>query len=74
MVKRLELLKLEWQQVNFERCELRLKRSTTKNRTPRTLPFYGDMELYPRKAWSKRPTNSSLIFVEDDGSQLGRDR
>ena len=69
--RRGELLKLEWQQVDFGRKELRLKRSTTKNRTPRSLPFYGDMEKFLRKAWEDRSDEATAILVEDNGTALG---
>ena len=69
--RRGELLKLEWQQVDFGRKELRLTRSTTKNRTPRSLPFYGDMEKFLRKAWEDRSDEATAILVEDDGAALG---
>jgi integrase len=69
--RRGELLKLEWPQIDFERRELRLKKSTTKNRTPRTLPFYGDMESYLLAARENRHDDEVAIFVEDDGSPLG---
>jgi integrase len=69
--RRGELLKLVWQQVDFGRKELRLTRSTTKNRTPRSLPFYGDMEKFLRKAWEERSDEATAILVEDDGAALG---
>ncbi len=72
--RRGELLKLEWAQVDLERRELRLKRSTTKNRTPRTLPFYGDMEVYLIECWNKRHDNGGLLFVEENGAALGEFR
>lgn len=69
--RRGELLKLEWPQVDLDRLELRLKRSTTKNRTPRTLPFYGDMEQFLRAARENGQGRGAAIFVEDDGTPLG---
>jgi len=69
--RRGELLQLEWPQVDLDRLQLRLKRNTTKNRTPRTLPFYGDMEQFLRTAREARRDEGTLIFAEDDGSPLG---
>lgn len=42
-VRRGELLKIRWSQVDLNAREIRLRREETKSDRPRTLPIYGDM-------------------------------
>jgi integrase len=72
--RRIELLRLEWDQVEFARGVLKLAPMETKNNEPRTLPFYGDMREYLRNAWESRPEGATLIFTEEDGEALGQFR
>jgi integrase len=69
-----ELLKLQWSEVDFDRKEITLKRYTTKNKSPRVLPIYGDMEpflraarevrdrLYPECPWVFQRKGEQFIF------------
>jgi integrase len=72
--RRGELLKLEWIQVDFERCVLRLKQTQTKNKRARSLPFYGDMHHALLTAHASRPSGARLIFTEASGEELGQFR
>jgi integrase len=70
-----ELLKLQWSEVDFDRKEITLLRYTTKNKSPRVLPIYGDMEpflravketrdrLYPECPWVFQRKGSKMLFV-----------
>jgi integrase len=51
-VRKGELLKIQWRQVDFDAKLIRLKQ--TKNGDPRTIPFLGEMEVHLRKAKAER--------------------
>ena len=77
--RRGELLRLEWRQVDFGGRELRFTRSTTRNRTPRSLPFYGDtvawkhgdMEALLRTLGKANQNAGARLIVEDDWNVTG---
>jgi integrase len=49
-----ELLKLCWDQVDFEASQIWLQRQQTKAKVPRVLPIYGDMREVLAKAFAER--------------------
>lgn len=48
--RRGELTSIQWSQVDFTSDQIRLRASETKNEETRTLPIYGEMREWPRKA------------------------
>lgn len=69
-----ELLKIHWSEVDFSRNEIVLLRYTTKGKTPRTLPIYGEMaeflrmikatrdQLYPACPWVFQRQGKKMVF------------
>ena len=57
-----ELRLLKWEQVDFEESVIRLTGSQTKNKKPRTLPIYGDMEPWLRAQYAARPETNPFVF------------
>lgn len=70
-----ELLQIRWENVDFERKEIVIKRYTTKIKEPRILPIYGDMMaflltvkasrdlLYPDCPWVFQRRGKRFIFT-----------
>ena len=57
-----ELRRIKWEQVDFEAGVIRLPGGQTKNKKPRTLPIYGDMEGWLRSQLANRPKAIRTYF------------
>jgi integrase len=53
-IRRGELLKIEWEQVDFDGKVIRLYRGATKTGAPRTVPLIGTMQEVLRRAKAER--------------------
>jgi integrase len=53
-VRRGELAKVKWSDVDFAGAEIRLAGSITKNKKPRTIPIYGEMRQWLEMAKAER--------------------
>jgi integrase len=57
-----ELRRLRWEQVDFEAGLITLPGSQTKNKRPRSLPVYGDMDTWLRVQYANRPEANPWVF------------
>jgi integrase len=57
-----ELLRLRWDQVDFEANQIRLTKSQTKSKRPRTVPIYCDMQPWLQLQWEKRAPDCPWVF------------
>jgi integrase len=63
-----ELQRLKWPQVDFENCQIVLRPGTTKNKSGRVLPIYGDMRewlLMAKDISNARFPNCTYVFNHD---------
>jgi integrase len=57
-----ELRRVRWEQVDFEAGLIALPGAQTKNKKPRSLPIYGDMETWLRVQYANRPEANPWVF------------
>jgi integrase len=57
-----ELRSIRWSQVDFEAGLIRLPAEQTKNRRPRTLPIYGDMQRWVKHQLETCPAGCVWVF------------
>jgi integrase len=72
-VRRGELRKIRWTDVDFPGAEIRLPGNVTKNKKPRTLPVYGEMRQWLEMAKAERDQlwpDCPWVFARN-GLQLG---
>jgi integrase len=57
-----ELRKIQWAQVDFDARLITLSGVQTKNKKPRTLPIYGEMETWLRLQYQSHPDDNPWVF------------
>jgi integrase len=57
-----ELRRIQWPQVDFESCLIRLSAGQTKGKRARTLPIYGDMRRWLERQRETCPEDSLWVF------------
>jgi integrase len=57
-----ELRRIRWEQVDFDAAVIRLSGGQTKGKRPRTLPVYGDMEMWLRRQQETCPEGCPFVF------------
>jgi integrase len=66
-----ELRRITWDQVDFEAMVIRLAGRQTKNKKPRELPIFGDMERWLRYQQEMAPKGNPFVFHGERGRPIG---